>query len=62
MLSIRDLVLEGGDLSDTKIEQRKIADKYFEMAMEKIHGTEKKDVEKYIDISTRFSRQGVEVA
>ncbi|MCK4444188.1 MAG: CDC48 family AAA ATPase, partial [Thermoplasmata archaeon] len=25
MLSIRDLVLEGGDLSDTKIEQRKIA-------------------------------------
>ncbi len=62
MLSIRDMVLRGGDLSEEKIKQRKISKEYFEKAMQKVLGAEKKEVEKYVDISKRFSKQGVEVA
>jgi transitional endoplasmic reticulum ATPase len=62
MLSIRDLVLENGDLSEENISKRRISDEYFQRAMSKIRGTEKKDLEKYIDISTKFGREGVEVA
>lgn len=62
MLSIRDMVLKEGDLSEDKIKQRKISKEYFDKAMQKILGSERREVEKYVDISKRFGRQGVEVA
>jgi transitional endoplasmic reticulum ATPase len=62
MLSIRDFVLEGGELSEERIAKRKISWDYFQKAMDKVRGTERKDLEQYVDISTRFSREGVEVA
>jgi transitional endoplasmic reticulum ATPase len=62
MLSIRDMVLKDGDLSEEKIKQRKISKEYFDMAMHKVLGGERKEVEKYVDISKRFGKQGVEVA
>ncbi|UCD92172.1 MAG: CDC48 family AAA ATPase, partial [Methanobacteriota archaeon] len=62
MLSIRDFVLEGGDLSEEEIKKRKITKKYFDRAVEKTRGTEKKDIEKYVDISDKFRTEGVEVA
>jgi transitional endoplasmic reticulum ATPase len=62
MFSIRDFVLEGGELSEERISKRKISKMYFQRAMDKFRGKEKKDLEQYVDISTRFSREGVEVA
>ncbi len=62
MLSIRDFVLNGGDLSEENIKKRRISKEYFDKAMDKVRGTEKKGLEKYLDISDRFSRRGVEVA
>jgi transitional endoplasmic reticulum ATPase len=62
MLSIRDYVLNGEDLSEERIKKREISKVYFDRALEKVLGAERKDVEKYVDISQRFSRQGVEVA
>jgi transitional endoplasmic reticulum ATPase len=62
MLSIRDFVLEGGELSEERIARRMVSRKYFQKAMEKVRGTEKKDLEQYVDISNRFSKAGVEVA
>jgi len=62
MLSIRDFVLKGGDLSEKKIENRKISKEYFDKAMDKVRGTERKDVEKYLNISDKFTRREVEIA
>ena len=62
MLSIRDFVLEGGDLSEERIAKRKISDKYFQKAMDKVRGTQKKRLEKYVDFAGELGREGVEVA
>ncbi|MEE9224058.1 MAG: CDC48 family AAA ATPase [Thermoplasmata archaeon] len=62
MLSIRDFVLEGGDLSEEGIAKRKISNKYFQKAMDKVCGTEKKRLETCVDITGKFDREGVEVA
>ncbi|MCK5292626.1 MAG: CDC48 family AAA ATPase [Thermoplasmata archaeon] len=62
MLSIRDFVLEGGDLSEERIAKRKISNKYFQRAMDKVRGTEKKKLEKYVDFTGKLGREGVEIA
>ncbi len=62
MLSIRDFVLEGDDLSEERIAKRKISNKYFQKAMDKVCGTEKKRLETCVDIAGKFDREGVEVA
>lgn len=62
ILSIRDFVLKGEDLSEEKIKERRISKAYFQKAMDKIRGTDKKELETYVDISNRFSKEGVEVA
>ena len=62
MLSIRDFVLEGGDLSEERIAKRKISNKYFQKAMDKVRGTEKKRLEKFVDFAGKVGREGVEIA
>lgn len=62
MLSIRDFVLEGGDLSEERIAKRKISNKYFQKAMDKVRGTQKKRLEKYVDFAGKLGREGVEIA
>jgi transitional endoplasmic reticulum ATPase len=62
MLSIRDFVLKGEDLSVEKIKERRISNGYFRKALDKVRGTDKKELETYVDISNRFSKEGVEVA
>ncbi len=62
MLSIRDFVLEGGDLSEERIAKRKISNKYFQKAMDKVRGTEKKRLEKFVDFAGKLGREGVEIA
>lgn len=62
MLSIRDFVLEGGDLSEERIAKRKISNKYFQKALDKVRGTEKKRLEQYVDFAGKLGREGVEIA
>lgn len=62
MLSIRDFVLDRGDLSEERIAKRKISNKYFQKAMDKVRGTEKKRLEKYVDFAGKLGGEGVEIA
>ncbi|MCU0860613.1 MAG: AAA family ATPase, partial [Thermoplasmata archaeon] len=51
MLSIRDYVLEGGDVSEDKIKDRKVGAKYFEKAMENVQPMGEKELRKYEGMS-----------
>jgi transitional endoplasmic reticulum ATPase len=47
MLSIRDYVLKGGDVEESKIQERKVGMKYFEKAMENVEPMSESDLRKY---------------
>ena len=47
MLSIRDYVLEGGDVTEEKVKNRKVGMKYFERAMENVEPMTENDLKKY---------------
>ncbi len=47
MLSIRDYVLEGGDVTEEKVKKRKVGMKYFERAMENIVPMTENDLKRY---------------
>jgi len=47
MLSIRDYVLEGGDVTEEKVKERKVGMKYFERAMENVEPMTENDLKKY---------------
>jgi transitional endoplasmic reticulum ATPase len=51
MLSIRDYVLEGGDVSEEKIKGRKVCSKYFEKAMGNVQPMGEKELRKYERLS-----------
>jgi len=51
MLSIRDYVLEGGDVSEEKVKGRKVGMKYFEKAMENVEPMTETDLKRYEKIS-----------
>jgi len=51
MLSIRDYVLKGGDVEESKIQERKVGMKYFEKAMENVEPMSESDLRKYEKLS-----------
>jgi len=51
MLSIRDYVLKGGDVEESKIKERKVGMKYFEKAMENVEPMSESDLRKYEKLS-----------
>jgi len=51
MLSIRDYVLKGGDVEESKIKERKVGMKYFEKAMENVDPMSESDLRKYEKLS-----------
>lgn len=51
MLSIRDYVLEGGDVSEEKVKGRKVGMKYFEKAMANVEPMTENDLKKYEKLS-----------
>jgi transitional endoplasmic reticulum ATPase len=51
MLSIRDYVLEGGDVTEEKVKERKVGMKYFERAMENVEPMTETDLKKYSKIA-----------
>jgi len=51
MLSIRDYVLKGGDVEESKIKERKVGMKYFEKAMENVEPMSENDLRKYEKLS-----------
>jgi transitional endoplasmic reticulum ATPase len=51
MLSIRDYVLEGGDLDQDKISKRKVSMKYFVKALENVEPMSEDDLKKYERLS-----------
>jgi len=52
MLSIRDYVLQGGDVSEQQIKKRKVDMKYFEKAMGNVEPMTEKDLERYENLAT----------
>jgi transitional endoplasmic reticulum ATPase len=52
MLSIRDYVLQGGDVSEQQIKKRKVGMKYFEKAMENVEPMTEKDLKRYENLAT----------
>jgi len=52
MLSIRDYVLQGGDVSEEQIKKRKVGMKYFERAMENVEPMTEKDLKRYENLAT----------
>jgi len=51
MLSIRDYVLKGGEIEESKIKERKVGVKYFEKAMENVEPMSESDIRKYEKLS-----------
>ena len=51
MLAIRDYVLGGGDLDESKIKNVKVGGKYFEKAMENVEPMSENDLKKYENVS-----------
>jgi transitional endoplasmic reticulum ATPase len=51
MLSIRDYVLDGGDLDEDKIKERKVGMKYFEKAMESVEPMSESVLKRYETVS-----------
>src|SRR5512136_3105092 len=51
MLSIRDYVLEGGDVTEEKVKGRKVGMTYFEKAMANVEPMTEKDLKKYEKLS-----------
>jgi hypothetical protein len=51
MLSIRDYVLEGGDLDQDKISKRRVSMKYFVKALENVEPMSEDDLRKYEKLS-----------
>jgi len=51
MLSIRDYVLEGGDVTEEKVKGRKVGMMYFEKAMANVEPMTEKDLKKYEKLS-----------
>jgi transitional endoplasmic reticulum ATPase len=47
MLSIRDYVLEGGEMDEEKIRERKVGMKYFEKAMENVEPMSESELKRY---------------
>ena len=47
MLSIRDYVLEGGEMDENKIRERKVGMKYFEKAMENVEPMSESELKRY---------------
>lgn len=51
MLAIRDYMLGGGDLDESKIKNVKVGAKYFERAMENVEPMSESDLKKYESVS-----------
>lgn len=51
MLSIRDYVLKGGDVEESKIRERKVAMEYFEKAMQNVEPMSESDLRRYERLS-----------
>jgi len=52
MLSIRDYVLKGGDVEESKIKERRVAMEYFEKAMENVEPMSENDLRRYEKLSS----------
>jgi transitional endoplasmic reticulum ATPase len=52
MLAIRDYVLEGGDLDEERLKERKVSMKYFEKAMENVEPMSESDLRRYEKLSS----------